>query len=107
MRTVHRRQRNLPSHQVPCPDTHHQRHVEEVEDESAAKDNRVVAPSIFRSYPNSGHRNSPRQHPEEVRAKRLDEEPSSRGGKQDCCNLIIDCIEYVTPVNRLGFVSSS
>jgi hypothetical protein len=36
----------------------------------------------------------------------LDEEPSSCGGKQDCCNLIINRIKDVTPVNSLGSVSS-
>jgi hypothetical protein len=102
---VNRRQRNLPFHQVPRPDTHHQRHVEGVKHKSATKYYGVIAPSILRSHPNSGNRDSPRQHPEEVRAKSLDEKPSSRSGKYNSSNLVVDRIEYVTPINSLRLLS--
>ncbi len=103
-RTVNWRQVDSAFHQEPGPNTNYERHIEEIEYKSTAEDNRVITPCIVRSHPNSGHGDSPRQHPEEVRAQCLDKEPSGRCGKQYGSNLVVQSIEYVAPINSLSLV---
>jgi hypothetical protein len=84
--------------QHPSPKHKHKTHIKEIEDQRAAKDDRIIVPCVIRRHSNACYGDGPGEHPQEVRAEGLEEVPAGDGGEEDGGQLVVEGIEDVAPV---------
>jgi hypothetical protein len=80
------------------PEPKHKTHVEEIKDQRAAEDDRIIVPRAIGRHANACHGDGPWEHPEEVGAEGLEEVPAGDSGEEDGCQLVIEGVENVAPV---------